>query len=511
MKLQKLSFFTLKLFSVSLLMTAVLFTSCNKDDDDDEPAANPVASFQYVIDQNDFLTVNFTNFSQNATSYEWDFGDGNSSTEENPTHTYMEVGDYTVVLTATNSDGVSANKSETIAITDPDAAFKLLTGDVSKTWKLFREGTSMSLGPDKDNPALWWSGLTNDGSRPCLYEHEFTFHLDGTYEFNDNGMFWAEFGVFNNEPSGCDQNITPEQCFEATPANMFNACNEDVSAWLSGTHQFTYDVSTGELTLTGDGAWIGIPKLTTDGESRVPVSQVATKISIEEFVGYDVMLVEFEYDGAYWPIRYASYSDPSLEPELVTEKDPFGEDFPDISPTELSNAFESATSFVLLDTIVPSGSNVVYGVDDPADPMGTKVGQFNRTDAQFQELQFQTSPTKNDINFENLTKVSVDVYFPSSNDYSGGLNKMVIIGLADASATEQWWTDHQQFEFDGSAQAEDEWFTVEFQLDSPSTVANPANGATPYDRNDYDMIFLQIGGGNHTDTGTFFVRNLRFE
>lgn len=509
MKLQKFSLFSLKLFSVSLLMTAVLFTSCN-DDDDDDPVATPVASFQYVIDANDFLNVTFTNFSQNASSYEWDFGDGNSSTEENPSHTYMATGDYTVVLTASNSDGESAMRSETITITDPDEALKLLTGETSKTWKLFREGTAMSLGPDATQPALWWAGLTNDGDRPCLYEQEFTFHIDGTYEFNDNGMFWAEFGVFNGIAE-CDQNITPEQCFDATPANMFNACNEDVSAWLSGTHQFTYDASTGELTLTGDGAWIGIPKLTTTGESRVPVAEVTTKISIEEFTGYDVMLVEFEYDGAYWPIRYASYSDPSLEPDLVTEAEEFGEDYPDISPMEMSNSFESASSFVLLDTLLPSASNVVYGVDDPTDPNAPKVGQFNRTDAQFQELQFQTSPTKNDINFENLTTVSLEVYLPSSNDYSGGLTKGVIIGLADKGATEQWWTDNTEYINDGTSLPTDEWVQLTYQLDSPSFVADPSKAMNPYGRNDLDMVYINIGGSDHTDTGTFYVRNLRFE
>ncbi len=53
------------------------------------------------------LTVTFTNNSQNADSYHWDFGDGNESTEASPTHTYSSDGDYTVVLTATNDCGSS--------------------------------------------------------------------------------------------------------------------------------------------------------------------------------------------------------------------------------------------------------------------------------------------------------------------------------------------------------------------------------------------------------------------
>jgi PKD repeat protein len=46
------------------------------------------------------FTVNFTNYGSNANSYAWDFGDGNTSTQTNPTHSYTAVGQYTVTLVA---------------------------------------------------------------------------------------------------------------------------------------------------------------------------------------------------------------------------------------------------------------------------------------------------------------------------------------------------------------------------------------------------------------------------
>jgi hypothetical protein len=67
---------------------------------------NVVPSF---TDSSDHFTVVFTNTTQNATSYLWDFGDGTTSTDVNPTHIYpwspagVEV--YTVTLTAYNSCG----------------------------------------------------------------------------------------------------------------------------------------------------------------------------------------------------------------------------------------------------------------------------------------------------------------------------------------------------------------------------------------------------------------------
>lgn len=45
-------------------------------------------------------TITFANTSQNAVSYNWDFGDGTTASEENPVHTYAEDGSYDVSLTA---------------------------------------------------------------------------------------------------------------------------------------------------------------------------------------------------------------------------------------------------------------------------------------------------------------------------------------------------------------------------------------------------------------------------
>ena len=47
-------------------------------------------------------TVNFTPADQTATSYAWDFGDGTTSTDMNPTHVYAAGGTYTVSLVVSN-------------------------------------------------------------------------------------------------------------------------------------------------------------------------------------------------------------------------------------------------------------------------------------------------------------------------------------------------------------------------------------------------------------------------
>jgi PKD repeat protein len=54
------------------------------------------------------LTVNFTNLSTNATSYAWDFGDGNSSTNNNPVNTYSNAGLFSVTLAAIGPGGTNS-------------------------------------------------------------------------------------------------------------------------------------------------------------------------------------------------------------------------------------------------------------------------------------------------------------------------------------------------------------------------------------------------------------------
>ena len=55
--------------------------------------------------------VAFFDLSDGAQSWLWDFGDGGTSTEQDPEHTYTQPGVYTVSLTVTNLDGLSATKT----------------------------------------------------------------------------------------------------------------------------------------------------------------------------------------------------------------------------------------------------------------------------------------------------------------------------------------------------------------------------------------------------------------
>jgi PKD repeat protein len=67
------------------------------------------------------LTVQFTDESSTASGYQWQFGDGSTSTDKNPVHTYTQPGSYTVTLVVSSADygSVYTQKPGYITVTDP--------------------------------------------------------------------------------------------------------------------------------------------------------------------------------------------------------------------------------------------------------------------------------------------------------------------------------------------------------------------------------------------------------
>lgn len=91
----------------------------------------PVASFQPTTSNTCIgNSITFTDFSSNIpTTWAWDFGDGYTSTQQNPIHSYSTAGAYTVQLTVTNSAGTNST-SQTITVnTNPTVTLESIDSD----------------------------------------------------------------------------------------------------------------------------------------------------------------------------------------------------------------------------------------------------------------------------------------------------------------------------------------------------------------------------------------------
>jgi len=129
------------------------------------------------------LAVKFSNRTQDGFSYVWDFGDGTTSDEFEPTHVYN--GDqeyYTVTLTATNTLGcsITVSRNQFIHIVQPPrAAFNVNPSTVisipSYTFRFEDESTN--------NPTLW-SWDFGDGTTSSLQNPSHTYADTGKYVVN---------------------------------------------------------------------------------------------------------------------------------------------------------------------------------------------------------------------------------------------------------------------------------------------------------------------------------------
>ncbi len=286
----------LQLYFGLLVLSAIFLASCNEDGDTRGDLPTSVI-LHYSVDD---TKVAFNALAVNADTYSWDFGDGNTSTEANPVHTYEVGGYYSVTLSVTGSTGTVSDDAY-LAISLPP--FELLTGDPAtgngKTWKMSAAHSSggdyfanadASLSTVDGTPNPLPDGIfTTEFDMGGIYEDTYTFYPNGSYVHDvkeDGGDFsgyvfqlvnggnvsnanGASFGL-------CIADYTPETGATFT----FNA-NEDLTipsvyGGVSYTGAMTIDFSGTEF--------IGF----NDFQSKVILNSISdTKMKLTMFMAAD--------------------------------------------------------------------------------------------------------------------------------------------------------------------------------------------------------------------------------
>tara|TARA_B100001750_G_scaffold226382_1_gene219094 strand:+ start:187 stop:1011 length:825 start_codon:yes stop_codon:yes gene_type:complete len=246
---------------LGIFLFSMLFTvGCEDDESSVEP---PTARFNYTVDENNGLLVNFTNASLNADSYSWDFGDDESSTEMSPSHTYAADGTYHVTLTATNSGG-SDVATDTLVLTS-----ELTLADLNDTWKVAPEAGALAVGPSQGDGS-WWSISEADlTTRSCFMDDKYTLGSDGSFSIEMDGETWLEPWQHEAGTEVCGAPAAPHD----------------------GSGSYTYEATETTLTLSGTGAFMGLPKAGNEGELSS-----ATPPAVPESIIYTI--AEFVRDGA---------------------------------------------------------------------------------------------------------------------------------------------------------------------------------------------------------------------
>ena len=169
----------------------------------------PVAKFS-VSAANGFVpfSVQFTDFSENATKWDWDFGDGTGSTEQNPTHIYSAVGTYPVNLTVSNTNGTNSTSS-TIIVLQPILPVSNFSNNVTSGY------TPLSVQfTDLSNNSAGWNWEFGDGVISTEQNPAHTYSAAGIYAVN----------LTTINANGTDTKLTTIKVLEQ-PAAVFPVAN----------------------------------------------------------------------------------------------------------------------------------------------------------------------------------------------------------------------------------------------------------------------------------------------
>lgn len=166
-----------------IIALAMPFIACNLEKVD--PLA-PQAAFTVANDGcKSPCTVSFTNTSQNADSYLWDFGDGATSTADNPTHQYTTAGTYTVTLTATGAGGDPDQAEEMVSVLP--GTFNIKLGNTGRTDIAFA-----ALASDEALYVAGYERSVADINEIVVYKLDFEGNVLGKAELNNTVSCYGE-------------------------------------------------------------------------------------------------------------------------------------------------------------------------------------------------------------------------------------------------------------------------------------------------------------------------------
>ncbi|TVR78352.1 MAG: PKD domain-containing protein [Saprospirales bacterium] len=254
----------------------------------------PVAGFEFNVDN--LMIALFDNSQTESYTLEWDFGDGNSSTETNPEHQFSQAGEFTICLTISNACG-SDTHCETVEVSGAGISVFAEIIDVSCHGGTDGSVTVEAAGNDPFQ-FLWENGVEGpvlEGVAAGTYEVEITdntgFTIIETFVVSEPDAIEV-YDVSITDVTSATQGSVIVNIRGGTPPYSF--------LWSNGaTTQNLEDVGLGEYTLT-----------ITDGNECVTVvgpfevEDFSNTIDLEGLVEFNVfpnpfgssLMVEYLFD-----------------------------------------------------------------------------------------------------------------------------------------------------------------------------------------------------------------------
>lgn len=181
----------------------------------------------------------FTSTTTGASSYDWDFGDGNSSTAQSPRHTYAKAGTYTVKLTANSAYGCSTVETTTTTVND------LPTAGYTNSTVCLGNATSFTNTSSISSGTLTYSWNFGDGSTSTTTSPSHTYSSAGNYTVT---LMATANGCSNSYTTTVVVNDVPTADF--TTANVCVGNAMSFSNYSGGATKYSWNFGDGSTSST---------------------------------------------------------------------------------------------------------------------------------------------------------------------------------------------------------------------------------------------------------------------
>ncbi len=139
------------------------------------------------------LEVFFNNITPNSTTYNWNFGDGNFSFDENTSYTYLNYGDYLTYYIVSNAFGCSDTLEQKIVV---NPTLKVFVPNIfTPNGDGFNDSFIPDLNYQVDKYDLW---INNRWGDKLFYSNNQNINWDGTYKGNQSaeGVYFFILNIF---------------------------------------------------------------------------------------------------------------------------------------------------------------------------------------------------------------------------------------------------------------------------------------------------------------------------
>jgi PGF-pre-PGF domain-containing protein/uncharacterized repeat protein (TIGR01451 family) len=200
------------------------------------------------------LSVQFNDNSEKATGWNWDFGDGASSTEQSPTHTYSAAGAYTVNLTVSNANGTASRLSTITVLVQPATIFPVANFSSSATSGYVPLSVQFT---DLSKNATGWKWDFGDGTNSIDQNPTHTYSAAGAYTVNltvsnDNGtnLKSTTISVLQRPPESPSNVATEERLYKTVLIGILTSFDFSTGSTPIGSISFSTGQTLGDTLVT---------------------------------------------------------------------------------------------------------------------------------------------------------------------------------------------------------------------------------------------------------------------